>query len=137
MEVVLRCEDYVLTVVDFTMLYVVWLLFHCGVTRRLDIRKENLVRLSGDVRVVEVLSCTSVNTYNRLQNSPCRIFAYSSTREQSNKRWNEAENRGQDWGETTAIGGSAKDVLYWHRESTLLFVNCNQNAKLIVVRDLF
>ena len=33
MEVVLRCEIYVqvdaLTVVDFTMLYVVWLSFHC------------------------------------------------------------------------------------------------------------
>ena len=32
MEVVLRCENYVqvdaLTVVDFTMLYVVWLSFH-------------------------------------------------------------------------------------------------------------
>ena len=33
MEVVLRCENDVqfdaLTVVDFTMLYVVWLAFHC------------------------------------------------------------------------------------------------------------
>ena len=33
MEVVSRCENYVqvdsLTVVNFTMLYVVWLLFHC------------------------------------------------------------------------------------------------------------
>ena len=33
MEVVLRCENYVqadaLTVVDFIMLYVVWLSFHC------------------------------------------------------------------------------------------------------------
>ena len=32
-EVVLRCKNYVqveaLTVVDFTMLYVVWFLFHC------------------------------------------------------------------------------------------------------------
>ena len=29
-----------------------------------------------------------------------RIFAYSSTREQSKKVWNEAENRERDWGET-------------------------------------
>ena len=29
-----------------------------------------------------------------------RIFAYSSTREQSKKFWNEAENRERDWGET-------------------------------------
>ena len=33
MEVVYRCDNYVqvdtLTVVDFTMLYVVWLSFHC------------------------------------------------------------------------------------------------------------
>ena len=33
MEVVLRCENYVqvdsLTVVDFTMLYVIWLSFYC------------------------------------------------------------------------------------------------------------
>ena len=33
-----------------------------------------------------------------------RIFAYSSTREQSNKRsGNEAENRERDWGETLKI----------------------------------
>ena len=77
-----------------------------------DQEKENLVRVGGDVRFIEVLSCTSVNTYNRLQNSPYRIFAYSSAREQSNKRWNEAENRGQDLGETTAIGGSSKGMYY-------------------------
>ena len=39
MEVVLGCENYVqvdpLTVVDFTMLYVIWLSFHYWCQRRL------------------------------------------------------------------------------------------------------
>ena len=53
-----------------------------------------------------------------------RIFAYSSTREQSNKRsWNEAEKRERDWGETLKIRACEARPLRARKTLTLRFTD--------------
>ena len=65
-----------------------------------------------------------VNTVNKTKTRPIkyiilvyldcktvRIFAYPSTREQSNKVWNEAENRERDWGVCEARSLRARKTL--------------------------